>query len=166
MAACAAPGRDLEVQALRGERAPVQVWVEQVVLLVAVALVAAFTITTVPGVRAHAGYSFRLDGVLANAAYFVPCVLALVRALRAGRDRRAWLLLAAALTVFEAGGLYWTVAVRPLDPQPFPSFADVLWLASYPLLYGCLLLLLRRQLRGIGVSAWLDGVICGLVVRR
>ncbi len=135
---------------------------ELVVLLVAVALVAAFTISTVPGVRAHAGYSFWLDGVLANAAYVLPCLLALVRALRAGRDRRAWLLLATALTVYEAGGLYWTVVIRPLVPQPFPSLADVLWLASYPLLYGCLLLLLRRQLRGIGVSAWLDGVICGL----
>ena len=162
MADCAPSGRDLEVQALRGGLPPVQVWVERVVLLVAVALVAAFTVTTVPGVRAHSGYSFRLDGVLANAAYFAPCVLALVRVLRTGWDRRAWLLLAAALTVYEAGGLYWTVAIRPLDPQPFPSLADVLWLASYPLLYGCLLLLLRRQVRGIGVSAWLDGVICGL----
>ena len=135
---------------------------ERIVLVASVAVVVAFTITTVPGVRAHEGYVFRLDGLLANAAYFLPCVLALVRALRAGRDRRAWLLLAAALTVYEAGGLYWTVVVRLMDPQPFPSLADLLWLSSYPLMYACLLLLLRRHLRGIGVSAWLDGLICGL----
>ncbi len=134
----------------------------RVVLAVAVGLVGAFAVSTLPGVRAHPGYSFRLDGLLGNAASFASCLLALLRSRRPGPDRRAWLLLTAALVVYETGNLYWLVMIRPLTPQPFPSVADGLWLAAYPLVYVCLFLLLRRQLRGVGLSAWLDGVICGL----
>ena len=92
----------------------------------AVALAGAFTVSTLPGVRQHDGFSVRLDGVLSNAAYLTACGLALLRSVRADRDRRAWLLLTAALTVYEVATMYWQWRILPQNPQPFPSLADAL----------------------------------------
>ena len=52
--------------------------------------------------------------------------------------------------------------IRPQEPQPLASFADVPLLAGYVLMYAGLLRLLHEPLRTRSVSAWLDGVICGL----
>jgi diguanylate cyclase (GGDEF)-like protein len=60
------------------------------------------------------------------------------------------------------GDLYWTAAIRELDPEPFPSLADVAWLAFYPLTYVGLVLAARRQLPKLRAEAWLDGLIVGL----
>ena len=138
------------------------VWRDRAVLMVAIALAGAFTISTLPGVRQHSGFSFRLDAVLSNAAYLAACGLALLRSVRAGRDRRAWLLLTVGLAMYEVGTVYWQWRILPQDPQPFPSLADGLWIAFYLLAYASLFLLLRRQVGSLGLSAWLDGVICGL----
>ena len=137
-------------------------WRDRAVLFLAIALAGAFTVSTLPGVRQHSGFSFRLDGVLSNAAYLTACGLALLRSVRAGRDRRAWLLLTAGLTVYAVGNVYWQWQIMPQDPQPFPSLADGLWISFYPLAYASLFLLLRRQIGSLGLSTWLDGVICGL----
>lgn len=137
-------------------------WRDRAVLLVAAVLAAAFTVSTLPGVREHSGFSVRLDGLLSNAAYLSACGLALLRSVRSGRDRRAWLLLTAGLTVYEVANMYWQWRIMPQNPQPFPSLADGLWIAFYPLAYASLFLLLRRHVGSLGLSAWLDGVICGL----
>ena len=131
-------------------------------LVAAVLTIVAFCVSVLPGVRSQAGYNFRLDGLLSNAGYGAAAVLAAARALRSGRDRWAWLVLAAGLAVYEAANLYWVVVVRLLYPQPVPSWSDALYLLFYPAAYVCLFLLLRSRLSGLGLSVWLDGIICGL----
>jgi len=135
---------------------------ERLVSVAVVLLVGAFLVSTVPGVRAHAGFNFAVDGVVENAAYLGACLLAFLRVRRSVGSRWGWLLLAVGLLSYEVGSLYWEWRIMGLDPQPFPSGADALWLSFYPLAYGSLFLLLRGRLRTLGLSAWLDGVICGL----
>ncbi|GIG36325.1 putative bifunctional diguanylate cyclase/phosphodiesterase [Cellulomonas pakistanensis] len=52
----------------------------------------------------------------------------------AGPQRRAWQLLALGLAAWVLGDLAWTVLERGLGVEPFPSVADIAYVASYPLL--------------------------------
>ncbi len=102
----------------------------QPLLVLTVLVVAAFSASVVPGVRSGSGYSFRLDGLLSNVGYAAVAVLAAARGWRSGRNRRAWLILAGGLGVYAMGQVYWLLVVRTMDPEPFPSLADPLWLSS------------------------------------
>ncbi|WP_454051337.1 putative bifunctional diguanylate cyclase/phosphodiesterase [Cellulomonas sp. Marseille-Q8402] len=51
-----------------------------------------------------------------------------------GPLRRAWWLLALGLTAWAVGDTVWTFLERVLGTDPFPSLADVFYVASYPLL--------------------------------
>ena len=44
--------------------------------------------------------------------------------------------------------------VRGLETPPYPSLADVFYLAFYPLAFVGLVLLLREHVRGLGASVW------------
>ena len=80
-------------------------------------------------------------------------------ALTARRERAAWSWMALALVAFAAGEIAWR-AVYAGDPEPpFPSWADVGWLATYPAFYVGTMLLVRARLAALSASAWLDGVI-------
>ena len=66
------------------------------------------------------------------------------RAQERGRLGRS---LAASLALWAAADLMWTLHYNHLDDPPSPNLADVLYLASYPLTYVGLVLLLRARLR-------------------
>ena len=122
----------------------------------------AFIVSTIPGVRPHAGYSFLLDGLLNNLAYAMAPALCLLRMRSATANRRAASFLALGLALYGAGNVFWTVFVRPLDPEPFPSGADALFLAFYPFAFASLLLEVRRRDARYTLSLWLDGLVGGL----
>ena len=126
--------------------------------------VLAFAVTTVPGVRTHAGYSLVLDGWLNNLAYAAAAVICLLRVRQARTGRLPGLLLAAGLALYGGGNIAWTVLVRPLDPQPFPSIADALFLAFYPLAFAALVLVRRAGFRSPSLTEWIDGLIGALAV--
>src|SRR3954447_6371479 len=132
--------------------------------LLLLAVPVAFLLTTVPGVRPEAGYNLLLDGVLNNAAYEAAAAICLLRVL--AQPTRTWVsfLLPTALAVYGSGNVVWTIFVRPLAVQPFPSVADALFLAFYPLVFVALLLSIRRQAERIPASLWLDGLVGGLAV--
>src|SRR3954469_13904471 len=132
--------------------------------LLLLTLPAAFMLTTIPGVRSEQGYNLLLDGVLNNAAYEAAALVCLLRAL--AQPTRTWVsfLLPTALAVYGSGNVVWTIFVRPLAVQPFPSVADALFLAFYPLVFVALLLSIRRQAERIPASLWLDGLVGGLAV--
>ena len=69
-------------------------------------------------------------------------------------ERLAWSMLAGALAAWIAGDILWHAA-----GYPTVSVADVLYGISYACFYANLGLLLRRRARGLGVSAWLDGIV-------
>jgi diguanylate cyclase (GGDEF)-like protein len=131
-------------------------------LLVAVPL--AFFVTTVPGVRSHPGYSLKMDGWLNNIAYLAAPALCYLRLRRSRSYRASWLALTAGLALYGLGNIYWTIAIRPLATEPFPSAADYLWLSFYPFAFAALLLLLRERTDRLPLSLWLDGLVGGLAV--
>ena len=62
------------------------------------------------------------------------------------------------------GDLYWSIILRDLDEEPFPSIADGLYLAFYPPVYLALVMMLRRRIPRLRANIWLDGLMGALAV--
>ena len=112
--------------------------------LVVGAVYSAFLVSTVPGVRPHAGYNLLLDGVLNNVAYLGSAAVCLIRARDVQAYRRSFHVLGIGLTLYGLGNIVWTVFVRTQDPEPFPTAADGLWLSFYPCAFVALYLIVRE----------------------
>ncbi len=92
------------------------------VLYVVVALVyATFVISTIPGVRPHAGYNLFLDGFLNNIAYELSAVVCFVRARSALSYRRSWRWFGVGLALYGAG----QHLLDHLHPDPGPGAVPV-----------------------------------------
>jgi len=81
-------------------------------------------------------------------------------------ERRAWFLLGLGILAWAAGDIYYTVAFysTPEESIPFPSPADIGFLAFFPPVFVALGLLVASKLVRFSRSSWLDGVIAGLTV--
>src|SRR3990172_538680 len=86
------------------------------------------------------------------------CVVAGSHAYLIARERAAWIAITLALVCWTFGELWYTL----VDPETYPSVADVGYIAFYPLLYVGIVLLLRSRARMIAGTLWLDGVTAGL----
>ena len=116
--------------------------------------------------REHPSTISLYDGWVGNLAYLGCTALAGLRAaLVPDRQRAGWTAMAVALGLFAAGNLAWTTYVQFMDPVPFPSLQDALFLPVYPIAYVGIFLLARDALPRRGASAiWLDGLIAALGV--
>ncbi|HEY6144842.1 MAG TPA: HD domain-containing phosphohydrolase [Solirubrobacterales bacterium] len=99
------------------------------------------------------------DAVVLGAAAIV-----LWRAARIEAERRAWLWLGGGLLLWALGQTYYSVVLYYASPAPFPSPADVLFLAFYPASFVALVLLLRARVAHLEPLAWVDGLIGALAV--
>ncbi len=99
------------------------------------------------------------DAVVLGAALIV-----LARAALFGAERRAWLALGAGLLFWASGQTYYSVVLYYASPAPFPSPADLGFLAFYPASYLALVLLLRARVPHLDSLAWVDGLIGALAV--
>jgi two-component system cell cycle response regulator len=99
------------------------------------------------------------DAVVLGAALLVAA-----RAVRVEAERGAWLALAAAMLFWALGQTYYSVVLYYASPAPFPSPADLGFLAFYPAGYLALVLLLRARLAHLERLAWVDGLIGALAV--
>jgi two-component system cell cycle response regulator len=106
---------------------------------------------------------FTKDGVY-TAIEFVAVGVCAARVLRRREDRAAWLLICLGLLTWSAGDFVWTVWLENLTTVPYPSMADVFYLAMYPTLYCGLVLLMRSHFRRAGVTVLLDGIAVGLTL--
>ena len=98
--------------------------------------------------------SFLYDGIGASAI-----VVALVAVWTLRPDRPApWLLMAFGQALFVAGDLTWNY-FEIVGEDPFPSVADVLYLAGYPFIALGLFLLIRRRLAGGDRGGVIDAAI-------
>ncbi|MDT4996256.1 MAG: hypothetical protein QOD45_324, partial [Pseudonocardiales bacterium] len=77
-------------------------------------------------------------------------------------ERAAWIAMGMGLLATTGGDLIYNVWLVKLDEVPFPSIADVFYLAWYPLSYVTVMLLLRARVPRFPASMWLDGAIGGL----
>jgi diguanylate cyclase (GGDEF)-like protein len=90
-------------------------------------------------------------------ASVVAAVLAGVRMYRPDRPW-PWVLMALGQALFVAGDLLWNW-YEVIGEEPFPSLADVLYLAGYPFLAAGLLLMIRRRVGGGDRGGLLDAAI-------
>jgi len=121
------------------------------------------------GVGAHAlhtalGVGGRgLDDLFADWVYNGTIALAalacLLRAVLVAGSRGAWGVWAVALASWVAAEITWTTMYAELESPPYPSLADVFYLAFYPFAFVGLVLLLRERVRGLGAGVWFDGVL-------
>jgi two-component system cell cycle response regulator len=79
-------------------------------------------------------------------------------------ERAAWILVGVAVLAWGIGDTVWTFTVANDADPPFPSYADVGFLAVYPPAYVGIVLMLRARVARLHTSLWLDGVIGGLAV--
>jgi diguanylate cyclase (GGDEF)-like protein len=114
-------------------------------------LVAAGASLSLPDLPASVAY--QLTGLSAVAAILVG-----TRLHRPAR-RGMWYGLAGGLGVFVAGDVVYSVYVYVLHREPFPSPADALYLASYPLLAGALLVMIRSRTGGRDRAGLIDALI-------
>ena len=135
-----------------------RVWLRAGFGLGAVLLAAQF-VAIVPAARSWVNAHSWVDDILQISAYVLPALLVLTRAVVVRQDRGAWLLMACGLSAYAGGTVYWVAVVVRLDPPPYPSLADAMWLAYYPFAYLAVLRLLRARQSRITASAWLDGLI-------
>ena len=82
-----------------------------------------------------------------------------MRAPSAGRERGAWIAIGAAILGWGAAEVYWTAAILDAPSPPYPSPADIGYLAFYPLAALGLVLLVRARARELNWQLWMDGVI-------
>jgi diguanylate cyclase (GGDEF)-like protein len=72
--------------------------------------------------------------------------------------RLPWILIALGQASFVAGDLLW-MYFEAIGEEPFPSFADVLYLGGYPFIGAGLFLMIRRRLGGGDRGGLLDAAI-------
>jgi two-component system cell cycle response regulator len=99
------------------------------------------------------------DAVVLGAALVV-----LWRAATVESERGAWLALGGGMLLWALGQTYYSAVLYYASPAPFPSPADVLFLAFYPVSFLAFILLLRARVAQLEPLAWVDGLIGALAV--
>jgi diguanylate cyclase (GGDEF)-like protein len=108
------------------------------------------------------GWSTVYDLVLYNAVYAGGVVVCLIAVRRSRADRVAWASLALAIALGVVGNLVYSLAIATMAEEPFPSVADLFYLAYYLPLYVALVALIRARVTRFHASMWLDGVVGAL----
>jgi diguanylate cyclase (GGDEF)-like protein len=103
-----------------------------------------------------------VNGPLYDAVVLSAGLACLIRARGAGRERRAWLAIAAAILCWGASEIYWTAFLTNDPSPPYPSPADIGYLAFYPLAASGVYLLVRARAQELDWRLWMDGLIAGL----
>jgi diguanylate cyclase (GGDEF)-like protein len=109
-----------------------------------------------------AGLEFEIGGIVYDAVVVGAGLACLLRASAYGPERATWLLFGAALLSWGAAEVYWTAFIEGSAGAPYPSPADVAYLAFYPLAYAGLALLIRARARELDWRLWMDGAIAAL----
>jgi diguanylate cyclase (GGDEF)-like protein len=103
-----------------------------------------------------------INGVAYDAVVVCAGLACLVRASRGGPERGAWIAIAASILAWAAGEIWWTLYIEGNPRPPFPSPADLGYLAFYPLATLGLYLLVRARAKELDRRLWMDGVIASL----
>jgi diguanylate cyclase (GGDEF)-like protein len=107
-----------------------------------------------------------LDGAINGVVYDAVVVCAglgcLLRASRGGPERSAWIAIAASIFAWAAGEIWWTLYIEGNPNAPYPSPADLGYLAFYPLAVLGLYLLVRARVGELDRRLWMDGLIATL----
>jgi diguanylate cyclase (GGDEF)-like protein len=117
-------------------------------------------VIVVPGLNAGPLTSrFAHDVVLLAAS-----ALILAKAVKAGRERLAWLLIGLGVLAWSLGEVHYTVVLWDAEVITIPSPADIGYLLLPPLVLAGIVLLLRARAHAVPRTLLVDGVIAGLAV--
>jgi two-component system cell cycle response regulator len=108
------------------------------------------------------GLDLALGEVLYDAVVLGAAGACLLRASLFKRERAAWLLIGFAIGCWGLAEVYWTVFIEGNPSAPYPSPADIGYLAFYPLAYAGLALLVRARAAEMNWRLWTDGLIAAL----
>jgi len=128
------------------------------VLFGGVALVALYDWAGIGG----PGLDVAINSVVYDAVVVCAGLGCLTRALRGGPERGAWLAIAAAVLAWAAGEIWWTTYIEGSASPPYPSPADIGYIAFYPLAILGLYLLVRARAGDLDRRLWMDGAIAAL----
>ncbi|HET7417777.1 MAG TPA: GGDEF domain-containing protein [Solirubrobacterales bacterium] len=103
-----------------------------------------------------------INGVAYDAVVVCAGIACLLRALRGGPERPAWLAIGAAILAWAGGEIWWTLYIEGNADAPYPSPADLGYLAFYPLAILGLYLLVRARSEELDRRLWMDGLIAAL----
>jgi diguanylate cyclase (GGDEF)-like protein len=109
-----------------------------------------------------AGLHLAIGDPLYDAVVLGAGVACLVRASDYRPEHSAWLLLGIAILCWGAAEVYWSVAIEGNPEAPYPSPADIGYLAFYPFAYAGLAMLVRARAHEINWRLWMDGAIAAL----
>jgi two-component system cell cycle response regulator len=108
------------------------------------------------------GLDYAAEGPAYDAVIVGAGLTCLLRSLSAGKERAAWVAIGAAILSWGAAEVYWTAAILNDPSPPYPSLADIGYLAFYPLAGLGLGLLVRARGHELDWRAWADGMIAAL----
>ena len=92
----------------------------------------------------------------------LPVAICWLAVCRVGLRRPEVLLAATAMTAYAAGDIYTVWVQATTGSVPFPSVGDVVYLVFYPLMLAALTVAVRRHVRGLASSVWLDCAVGSL----
>jgi signal transduction histidine kinase len=124
--------------------------------------VAAFTVSTLPGVRGESGFEPLIDGWLQGAAYVTAAVLSVLAAVYVRDGRRAWSWVAGAVSMRAVAFVIYLGWVREMDPLPYPSVSDFFWLGMSVLILVAMVSLIQSRFTRVSRPLLLDGVVGAL----
>jgi len=109
-----------------------------------------------------------LDGFMARWAVLVlevgAAICCIARAVSVAEERRAWTLLAIAVSLWALGDLIWRVVYYSTAQPPALTAPDVLWLGFYGFACAGVVLLMRERARQADTAIWLDGLVAALAM--
>jgi diguanylate cyclase (GGDEF)-like protein len=109
-----------------------------------------------------AGLDTAINGVAYDATVVCAGLACLTRARRRGPERTAWIAIGASILAWAAGEIWWTLYIEGNADAPYPSPADIGYLAFYPLAILGLYLLVRARAEELDRRLWMDGAIAAL----
>jgi two-component system, cell cycle response regulator len=109
-----------------------------------------------------AGVDDFVGGPLYDSVVLAAGVACLLRARAVPRERLGWGLMGVAILCWGAGEVYWTLFILDNPSPPYPSPADALYLAFYPLACAGLAGLVRARAQELDWRRWTDAAIAAL----
>jgi hypothetical protein len=94
----------------------------------------------------------------------VAAALCIARCSFEREGRTPWLWIGAGLWSWALGTILWDVLYNANSSPPYPTAADALWLAWYPLTAIGMALLIRERVKAFELHRWMDGLAAMLVV--
>ena len=108
------------------------------------------------------GLDTAINGIAYDAVVVCAGLACLTRALRGGPERGAWYAISASIFAWGAGEIWWTLYIEGNPGAPYPSPADIGYLAFYPLAALGLYLLVRARAHELDRRLWMDGLVAAL----